>query len=560
MGVGFRLHLKWGFPVQSHLHTKSLSKRSSSSFKSRETSFDSMSVSVPSVISGESEILYDDPLKAYACSSALQTLENDNSKMEDMKFKVGKGSLNHLHNLSGDSCFLFGEDDSAFLGSLQARKAPYFKLLIENLDILENIFADSNALSLERDIMVQLGRIGALKLFQTCLSRTLRTSTSFDLSDEPGDLIGEVQMEDNIDDHMSNIVVCSGKKEVRKFRRERTLEKADKIHALSLPSKTKRKRYGRPAVAPVKRPSNARSRRLILAINEVEMSKGVKVVANLERIRLTLEKDTGHVISLSSWAKAAGVDKNVLQKQLRFGWYCRDELLRSTHPLIKYLARNYSGMGVAFEDLLQAGNMGVLQGAEKFDHTRGYRFSTYAQYWVRKSISMLVTRHARGIHIPFTLSRRINQIQKARKVLYKSHGKYPADEDIAKFTGLSLAKIQSASKCLRIVGSLDEKMGDSLNVKFLEFMPDTSIESPEEVVMHQHMRKDIYKLLKGLDLREKQVLLLRYGLGDHRCKSLEEIGRLFHVSKEWIRKIEKAALTKLRDEETRTKLSHYLKL
>ncbi|KAK9273309.1 hypothetical protein L1049_018116 [Liquidambar formosana] len=561
MGMGFRLYLKWGFPVQSHFLTKSPSKRSSSSFRGREASFDSARISFPSVIYEESEILYDDPLKAYAYSSALQILENDYAEIEEAKVNVGKRSCSRLHSMTDDAQMPmpFGGDDSSFLKSVQASKAPHFNLLMENLDILEETFADSNVVSLERDILVHLERLGALQLFHTCLSNTVKTSTSFDMSDAPTELIGEGQMQGTIDDHVSNVVVCSGKKYERKSRRERALEKANKISVLSMPSKTNNKRPGRPTISSAKRPSNSRIKRLIMARNEAEMSRGVKVVADLERIRETLEKETGRVASLSSWADAAGVDKKVLQQRLHFGWYCRDELLRSTHSLIVYLARNYRGMGVAFEDLLQAGNLGVLRGAERFDHTRGYRFSTYAQYWIRKSMSTLVARHARGIHIPFTLSRRIKQIQEAQKAC-KSVGKYLDDDEIAKFTGLSLAKVQLASKCLRVVGSIDQKMGDCLSVKFMECMPDTSIKSPDEIVMRQHMKKDIYGLLKGLDLREKRVLALRYGFGDHLPKSLEEIGRLLHVSKEWIRKIEKTALAKLKDEETRGNLSHYLNL
>lgn len=172
----------------------------------------------------------------------------------------------------------FGGDDSSFLKSVQASKAPHFNLLMENLDILEETFADSNVVSLERDILVQLERLGALQLFHTCLSNTVKTSTSFDMSDAPTEPIGEGQMQGTIDDHVSNVVVRSGKKDERKSRRERALEKADKISVLSMPSKTNNKRPGRPTVSSAKRPSNSRSKRLIMARNEAEMSRGVKVL------------------------------------------------------------------------------------------------------------------------------------------------------------------------------------------------------------------------------------------------------------------------------------------
>ncbi|XP_059461280.1 RNA polymerase sigma factor sigC isoform X2 [Corylus avellana] len=448
------------------------------------------------------------------------------------------------------------EDKCTSSTSLKVYRTAHFKLLMENTHVLEKTFVDSDNLGLERDILLQLGRLGAINLFNTCLSRTLKISNVLDLSDVPTEHVGEHKMKSEVDDHIGKVIVHSGKMKERKSRRERTLKNASEISFLSMPSKTIEKRFGKPTVSSVKRASRSRGRRLKVTRNEAEMSRGVRVVADLERIRRTLEEETGRVASLSCWAEAAGLDEKVLQQHLHYGWYCRDELIRSTRPLVLYLARNYRGQGIALEDLFQAGNLGILQGAERFDHTRGYRFSTYVQYWIRKSMSRMVAQHARGIQIPCTLSSTINKIQKARKALYRSHRKYPDDDEIAKHTGLSLAKIRSASKCFRVVGSIDQKMGEYM--QYREVTPDMSIRSPEESVMRQHMRKDIHNLLKSLDSRERQVLFLRYGLEDYQPKSLADTGKLLQVTKEWIRKVEKKALTKLRDEDIRRDLSHFL--
>ncbi|XP_059657118.1 RNA polymerase sigma factor sigC [Cornus florida] len=551
MGTGFRLNLKWGFAIHSPSFTNSSSWPSSSySFRGRESSYDLAKMSFPSVVSWESEASYNDLMESPTRTSASQTLENYCLETERMKVNVGKRS--HVHIPSG-------ENKLAYLTSLQAKEISHYSLLMKNLNILEEMFSSSDVLRLENDILIQLERLGALKLFHACLVRTLKTPNFFDLSDAPTELVDEHRLNGIVDDHhLGKIVVRSGKKEERKSRRERASEKANFVSALALPSKTIHKDPQKSKVSSSRRPSKSKGRRLKMVRNEAEMSRGVKLVTDLERIRTILEQETGQVASLSSWAEAAGVDKKELQQQLHFGWYCMDELIKSSRSLVLYLARNYSGLGVAFEDLIQAGKSGVLQGAERFDHTRGYKFSTYVQYWIRKSMSTLVAQHARGIRIPFTLSKAINQIQKARKTLNYSHGKYPDDDEIAKFTGLSLAKITSASKCLRVVGSIDQKVGDNVSAKFLEFTPDTSVMTPEETVMRQHMLKDMHNLLRGLDPRERRVLVLRFGLRDHQRKSLEEIGKLFHVSKEWIRKIERKALAKLRDEETCTNLSHYL--
>ncbi|XP_050213328.1 RNA polymerase sigma factor sigC [Mercurialis annua] len=526
MGLGFRLNLKPGFPFLSQSLSNSPSRlsSSSSSVKGREG------------------------FKTYVYSSAVQIIENDYSQTEGFKVNVGKRSNSHCGGIG------VIDDGEVYV----KEKILRYSLLLENLYSLEESFADSDALKLERDILQQLGRLGALKLFNSCLISTLEITNVADLSDVRAENMGECRVGGRQTNHVNEeVIIRSTKKEQRKSRRERAVVKNER-KAASLALCSKPIACGKLMVSSVKKVSNSKSRRLMIARNEAEMAKGVKVLAGLEKIRAILEEESGQAVGMSCWAEAAGLELKVLQHQLSFGWYCRDELVKSTRSLVLYFARNYRGMGVALEDLLQAGNMGVLQGAERFDHTRGYRFSTYVQYWIRKSMSRIVSRLARGIQIPCTLSRAINQIKKARKALSTSHGKYPDDNEIAKFTGLSLAKIESASRCLRVVGSIDQKVGESFNAKVLEFIPDTCVESPEGVVLRQHMIQDIHKLLRELDPRERQVLVLRFGIKDYQPKSLEEIGRHFHVSKEWVRRLQNKVLTKLRNEETRRNLRHYI--
>ncbi|XVF89134.1 hypothetical protein PTKIN_Ptkin19aG0106000 [Pterospermum kingtungense] len=465
--MGFRLNLKGVSPVPSHFLVNSPS-RLPSSVRGRDTSFNSVRLCFLSVISDEGVLLSKDPLKAYPSSAAHQTFDNRCLEVEEKKVYVDKASESR-------SCsnMMIGKTNEAVEGDvpssnaiLRACKASHYSLLMENLDNLEETFVDSDVLKLEREILLQLGRLGALKLFNTYLSRTHKGLNILDISDVPGDSV-ECNMNGFVDDQRDKIIVSSRKKKQRQKRRESAAQNRTVVSNHLLPPNTPRLYFQKPKVPSAKRMSDSRRRRSIIARNEAEMSKGIKVIANLERIRTTLEEETGRVVSLSCWAQASGVNEKVLQQHLRFGWYCRDELLRSTRSLVLYFARNYRGLGVAHEDLIQAGSLGVLQGAERFDHMRGYKFSTYIQYWIRKLISRLVARHARGIQVPSTLSRAISQIQKARKALSKNHGKYPDEEEIAKFTGLSLAKIRSATKCFRVVGSVDQKIGDCINAKYL---------------------------------------------------------------------------------------------
>ncbi|KAM0968496.1 hypothetical protein ACFX2A_017142 [Malus domestica] len=518
MGFGFRLNvLKSGFPLH-HSHCQaaaSPSKLSFTSVRGREGSFNSARLSFLSIMSEEGEISGKDTLKVCSFSSAsLQILEDGVSEMEQTSFRSSSS------NTTGNNQMPVADGNFRSVNTLESCSAAHFSLLLKNLDALEETFANSDVLKLEKEILLQLGRLGALQLFDACLSRTLTSSSFFYLSDIPTVPIEEHKMDKKVDNDRG---------------------------------------FDHPIVSSAKRASKYRKSRLKIAKNEAEMSTGVKVIANLERIKATLEKETGTVATLSCWAEAVGVHEKVLLQKLHFGWYCQDELIRSTRSLVLYLARSYRGLGVAMDDLLQAGNQGLLQGAERYDHSRGYRFSTYVRYWIKKSMSRLVARHAREIQIPFTLSKAINQIQKARKATYNRHMRYPDDDEIAKITGLSLVRIRSASTCLRVVGSVDDKMWDNSPGTFMEFTPDASIKSPEETVTRRHMKKDIHDLLKCLNSKERQVLVLRYGLNNYDPNSLEEIGKLFDVSKEWIRKIEKKALTKLRDDETHRSLSHYLK-
>ncbi|KAK8509243.1 hypothetical protein V6N13_062296 [Hibiscus sabdariffa] len=522
--MGFRLNLKGVFPVPSHFLANSPSKLPSSSVRGKEASFNSARLSFPSVISDEGVIVSKDPPKACASSAAPQTVENGCLEVEELK--IDKGSRpQSSHVMSGKSNEPIGGNKSSSCSGPQICNTSRYGVLMENLNVLEETLVDSDSLRLEREILLQLGRLGALNLFNTCLSRTHRPLNMFDLSDVAA-VSGECDMNGLVDSGKDKRIVCSGKKKQRKKRREKA-DETTTISTQSLPSNTPRGHFQKPKVSSPKRKSDSRKRLSTVARNEVEMSKGVKMVANLERIKTTMEEETGRAVSLSCWAEAAKLTKKLLQQHLHYGWYCRDELLRSTRSLVIYFARNYRGLGIAHEDLIQAGSIGVLQGAERFDHTRGYKFATYIQYWIRKSLSRMVARHARGIQVPCTLSRAIGQIQKARKTLSKSHGKYPEEDEIAKMTGFSLSKIRSADKCFRVVGSIDQKIGDCINAKYLEFIPDMSIRNPEKTVMRQHMKKNLHDLLNGLEKRERQVMVLRYGLKGSPPKSLKEIGRLF---------------------------------
>ncbi|KAJ1380346.1 Winged helix-like DNA-binding domain superfamily, partial [Sesbania bispinosa] len=454
-GFGFRLNtrLRYSLPVQSpHSFTNSPFWLSSSSAGGRETFFNSTRLSLLSTIYEEGETFQKDLGRAFACSSsALETQENDLLGREETKVNKGKRSLSSVDEMIDNTQLRFGEAD--------------FHLLMENLGVLEATFADSETLTLERDITLQLEKLGALKLFNICLSRSFGTSLILAYSDGLHEQAGENKRNCKVDDYIGKVFIQSSKKKENKPRRTGAFIPTS-ASSQSLPLKANQEDLLHYPASFVKRASNTKSRRIMIAKREAEMSKGVKVLAELEKIRTAIEEDTKQITSLSSWAEASGVDEKVLQQQLYHGYYCRDELIRSTRSLVLYLARKYRGSGIALEDLLQAGYVGVLQGAERFDSTRGYRFSTYVQYWIRNSMSRMVLRYARGVAIPWSMSKVLNQIGKARKSLKSTSTKDPDDYEIAKMTGLSLDKIRSASNCPRIVASINQKIG-GLSVEYM---------------------------------------------------------------------------------------------
>ncbi|KAL8139275.1 hypothetical protein V2J09_005296 [Rumex salicifolius] len=482
--------------------------------RGKEAHLESSKLSFINVIPEDIEKTRKDSLLAYTCLSSVAqtTTETDYTNLEMI---ARKRSSKDLHTLMSDVLTTIDRNESISFTSVLAYNKSHYEVLMDNVHILEDRIANANSVELEKNILVQLGRIGALELFRSCLSRTTIEPPASDRSCKPSETAGDDHREEKVNTDANKVIIMSRKKEKRKSRREKLPEKDEKLVSFHLVSRAAKK-------------AKTQSRKQSAFKNEAEMAHGIKVVANLERIRTSMEKEMGREVSMRSWAEAAEIDEKLLQKRLRYGWQCRDELIKSARSLVLYIAKNYRGLGIAPEDLIQAGNVGVLQGAERFDQTRGYKFSTYVQYWIRKAMSVL-----------------------------KSSGDYPDDLEIAKFTGLSLQKIKSASRCLRVVGSTDQNVGDWSTTKLSEFTVDKSVDSPERTVMRKHMKHEITELMSELNPKERQVLVLRYGFGGQQCRSLHEVGVVFNVSKEWIRRVEKRALTKLRNESNKTNLKHY---
>lgn len=528
MGIGFMAsYRRWDFHFQP-----SFPKRfqyTPSTFRGSESLLESGRSSQHFSVEVEWHL---HPLKP--CAGMLHNMESvsiyeESSKIYDMN--ICKGAYNSYVPMK------MIEDASPYVANHKSSSHLQFNLLMENIDEIEDIITGKNLPKLERDILTHVGNLGALQLFEACLSKTL----------DPNITNSNILFTKN---SVANTIVSTGKKEERKLKRSKATAKMNEKFEYPKSSAVKRSLSGH-------KRSKSRNRKFC-ARNEAEMSKGVKDIAELEITRTKLEENLNHPTSHACWAETAGIDQKTLQQRLQIGWYCRDRLIRSTYSLVVYLAKKYRGKGIAFDDLLQAGKMGVLKGAERFDSTRGYRFSTYVQYWIRKSMLALLDRHSKGIIIPVTMERIIKKMHAAKRDFYDSEGRYPQDEEIAELTGISVDNVTLARKCTRVAGSIDKEIVSGWRTKFMEVIPDTTMGTPEEIIMKQHIKKDIMQILESLESRERQVIELRYGLYDGRCKSLGEIAKLCSVTKEWIRKIEKSALIKIKSNRLAEGLKFYM--
>ena len=282
---------------------------------------------------------------------------------------------------------------------------------------------------------------------------------------------------------------------------------------------------------------------------EASIPKGIAVD---DPVRMYL-KEIGKVPLLSA-------DEEIeLAKRMELGDEdAKKRLCEANLRLVVSIAKRYVGRGMLFLDLIQEGNLGLIKAVDKFDYRKGYKFSTYATWWIRQAITRSIADQARTIRIPVHMVETINKLIRVSRQLLQTYGREPTPEEIATEMNISVEKVREIQKIAQEPVSLETPIGEEEDSHLGDFIPDDDVPAPAEAAAFSMLKEQLIEVLDTLTEREQKVLKLRFGLEDGRARTLEEVGKEFDVTRERIRQIEAKALRKLRHPSRSKKLKDYL--
>jgi len=298
--------------------------------------------------------------------------------------------------------------------------------------------------------------------------------------------------------------------------------------------------------------------RLLRPDEEIELARKIADLLQLEEIAAQFEADHGRQPDNKEWAALVEMPSIKFRRRLMLGRRAKEKMVQSNLRLVVSIAKKYMNRGLSFQDLIQEGSLGLIRAAEKFDHEKGYKFSTYATWWIRQAITRAIADQSRTIRLPVHLYETISRIKKTTKTLSQEFGRKPTEEEIAESMEMTIEKLRFIAKSAQLPISLETPIGKEEDSRLGDFI-EADIENPEQDVAKNLLREDLEGVLATLSPRERDVLRLRYGLDDGRMKTLEEIGQIFDVTRERIRQIEAKALRKLRHPNRNGVLKEYIK-
>ena len=278
---------------------------------------------------------------------------------------------------------------------------------------------------------------------------------------------------------------------------------------------------------------------------EIVYGKQVQSMMILLEKKEAKEKELDRQLSLKEWAELVQMSEAELNRVVKLGQRAKKKMIEANLRLVVAIAKKYQKRNMEFLDLIQEGSLGLERGVEKFDPTKGYKFSTYAYWWIRQAITRAIAQQARTIRLPIHITEKLNKIKKTQRELSQSLGRSATPKEVAKELGLETEQIREYLSVARQPISLDVRVGDNQDTELSELLEDDGI-SPDKYATQELLKQDLQNLMAELTPQQREVLFLRFGLEDGKELSLAKIGQRMNLSRERVRQLEHQALAQLR--------------